>query len=237
MGTDFTAPLPIPKVKPKRDTSHRTKLVVPNSERQLELAWTEAMPHEDTLTEDRILPASDTLDAQRGEGPAGAEILPRRAYPLAYDPDGPAGPALALLNSAKEESVQAITDCQEGDIESVGSRINVIAALMAKAYPHTAFNPALGAIVSFLRRATLMVDATQLGLHDLMELAKATRVLADNPLLSLESSADLIIGLEEQDWTGADPNVAALVSALFGIQSEESPDISLEQKQEKSILD
>jgi hypothetical protein len=235
MNTDSTQPSVAPKVKPARELSYRTKIVANNNERQLELNWTEATPHH--AGEFEVVPAAANSDGfEKNDDVVFTEELPRRAYPHAYDPEGVSGPALALLSDADVEAAQAVTAYNEGDIDSVASRVSMVAALMAKAYPHTAFNAALGAAVSFIRRATLLMDTSQLSMPDLMALAKATRVLAGNPLLSLEQSADLVIEMEEQDWQGADQNVADFVNALFDADRALDGDEVTTEKQVKDIV-
>jgi hypothetical protein len=218
-SSDRTAPLPLPKRK-RQGASYRTNLVTISNEKQLQLDWTGSnVP--DVEAEDLV------ADSAHEEVPfADAAVTPsahdvtRRAYPLAYDPQGPAGPALALLTEV-DELARSITDAySEGDIGTFGSRLAMIAALLAKAYPHTGFNPALGAAVSFLRRATLLADASQCGFEEIMALSKAARHIAENPLIPLEDSTDLVIELEAHGWVGADPEIEALAKALFG----ESPE-------------
>jgi hypothetical protein len=235
MSPESTAPLPLPRNK-KRDSSLRTSLLVPKNERQLELAWTEAPPHDEELVAELEIPAKALDQAIQEKLTNIADEVPRRAYPLAFDPEGPAGSALALLTQTRDQAAQAVNAYGDGDIDSTVSRIAVIAALMSRAYPHTEFNPALGAAVSFIRRATLSADATEISLTELMALAKATRQLAANPLISLDESVDLITELEDQHWVGAAPHIAALVSALFG--GEQVPNQSTTQatEQEKSTL-
>jgi hypothetical protein len=111
-----------------------------------------------------------------------------------------------------------------------------MAALMAKIYPHTSFNPALGAAVSFLRRATLLADVSTLSMDALMGLSKATRILAERPLISLDASSDLVLELEEQGWVGADPHVAAFVGALFA-EAQEAQSVRAEPLKEKRAVE
>jgi len=216
-SADPTLPSSLPKQK-RRYARHRTRFVTTSAEKQLELPWTQIDVYEPEAPEPEKEPSAresaEAAVAPRTE--ASAHEIARRAYPLAYDPEGPAGPVLKLLNEV-QELTQSITEAySEADMVTVGSRLPVIAAVLGEAYPHTAFNPPLGSAVSFLRRATLLASAEQCGLEELMGLAKAARHIAENPLISLDDAAELIMQLEAQGWVGADPDVAEFVSALFG---------------------
>jgi len=216
-AADPTLPPDVPR-PPKRYVRHRTRLVVTPNENQLELPWTPASEFEpDTLEPEREPNALEGVHLIEEFRPhPTAHELAKRAYPHAYDPEGPAGPALKLLNEI-QELAQSMTEAySDGDMVTVGSRLAVIAAVLGKVYPHTAFNPALGSAVSFLRRATLLAGADQCGFEELMGLAKAARRLAETPLMSLDDAAELILQLEAQGWVGADPDVKQFVTALFG---------------------
>jgi hypothetical protein len=222
-AADPTVPLDIPKAR-RRYIPHRTRLVTRSNERQLELQWTEVNNYQAEAAEpEKEPPATEQTEVavEARPEPSACEIA-KRAYPLAYDPEGPAGSALRLLNEV-QQLTQSMTDAYgEGDLATVGSRLTVAAGVLGKAYPHTAFNPALGSTVSFLRRATLLASADQCGFEELMGLAKAARHIAENPLISLDDAAEVVMQLEAQGWTGADPDVAKFVSALFGEEEEVS---------------
>jgi hypothetical protein len=212
---DPTAALQIPRRR-RRQPSYRTSVVTTSNEQQLQLDWTEAKVDEPEAAEVVHEPTSEELPAVVPAAAPTPLDVTKRAYPLAYDPEGPAGPALELLNQVNELASSITQAYSEGDMATIGSRLAMIAALLANAYPYTAFNPALGAAVSFLRRATLLADVSQCGFEELMALAKAGRVLAENPLISLDESTDLVMELEGQGWVGADPDVVQFVAALFG---------------------
>ncbi|MFN0313484.1 MAG: hypothetical protein ACKVQA_00365 [Burkholderiales bacterium] len=212
---DPTAPVALPKRR-RRTTSYRTNLVTKSNEQQLELQWTEVNVHAPEVLDVVEEHTPEEMPVAEAAVTLGPQDVNRRAYPLAYDPEGPAGPALSLLGEVRDLAASIVDAYSDSDMATVGSRLAMSAALLSKAYPHTAFNPALGAVVSFLRRATLIADVTQCGLEELMALAKAARHLAENPLISLDDSAELVIELEGQGWAGADSDIAKFVSAVFG---------------------
>lgn len=183
---------------------------------QLAQPWTgiefEHVHYESGLMSKRITTVESTVVQTTQQLHA---IEPQRVYPHAYDPSGITGPSLTLLNSAAEEASVATSEYSDGNLEGVASRMNFIAVLTAKAYPHTAFNPSLGATVSFIRRATLSADPSELTFPALMGLTKAIKKLANTPLLSLDDAAEIIDMLEGQGWRGEHHAVAQFVNALL----------------------
>lgn len=150
--SNWTEPLQIGNTRrPRRGRDVGTESVAP--ERQLELSWTEPSVDEHTDDEDLDESRGHSTSIDDGDRQQAATVLARRAYPLAYDTEGPAAPAMSILAAAANEGEKLIAAYHAADVQDVGSRLSIIAALMMKAYPHTAFNPALGATVSFVRRA------------------------------------------------------------------------------------
>lgn len=219
----FTTGLPAPTIRLQSKSNHSTPIDHFGSSSQLELSWTGG-DLEDKLSDETVVLETTESVAQSAE----AAPLIRRAYPLVFDDDSPFAPVLLTLSSAVQESAKAIENYSDGDLEGVGSRLAFIAALMSQAHPHTEFNPALGAMVSFVRRATLFANSTEVNLPQLMSLAKAIRQVHENPLISLDYATDLIDELKAQSWIGANPAVAEFVSALFE-ENQDSNSNSVEE--------
>lgn len=198
---------------PIRKSHYRTSLGTGTDDRQMEFNWTDAqtnLTHE--VKEEKKVSPSEVSRAN----------LARRAYPLAYDPNGPHGDALNLLETASKEASRMVESYNDADLATVGSSLAAIAALMSKCYPLTSFNPALGAIVSFIRRATLVHASDQVNLPQLMALSRSLQKLSEMPLISLNDSADLVDELERHQWKGQSKAISDFLAALFG---EESSDI------------
>lgn len=211
----FTTGLPAPKARPHSKLNYRTPIDHFGSSAQMELTWTGG-DLEDELVQQMSALKKEDADAQTlGDAP-----LNRRAYPSVFDADSPSAPALLILSNAVQETVKAIDCYSDSDLEGVGNRLDVIAALMSQAHSNAGFNPALGAMVSFIRRAALFASPTEVSLPQLMSLAKVIRRMHEDPLISLDSATDFIDELKTQNWIGANPAIAALVSALF----QEDPD-------------
>lgn len=209
----------------------RTKVVRPRNEQQLELPWTVSVPAQPEVDTSALRETSE--EGRQPGTPAAPVIEPiaRRAYPHAYDPEGPAGAAVAILREARDEATRAVELFTGGDQEGAASRISLLAGMMAQAYPHTAFNPALGAAVSFIRRATLLADPWRFTTDSLMSLARANRLLSENPLISLDASTDCVIDLERHGWLGEDGNVAAFVRSLITEQEAQEQKLIAEKQQ------
>lgn len=211
----FTTGLPAPTARPHSKLSYRTPIDHFGSSAQMELTWTGG-DLDDELVQQVSVPKNEDAHIQ----PLGGAHLIRRAYPSVFDADSPSAPALLILSSAVQETVKAIDCYSDSDLEGVGTRLDIIAALMSQAHSDAGFNPALGAMVSFIRRAALFASPTEVNLPQLMSLAKVIRRMHEDPLISLDSATDFIDELKTQNWVGANPAIAALVSALF----QEAPD-------------
>jgi len=133
-----------------------------------------------------------------------------------HDADGPSARAISAVTSAFQEAQKAQAEFGDSDLISVANRLSAVAVILASAYPHTRFSAPFAALVSFLRRACLLVKSEEVSLPQLMTLTKALRSLADAPLLTLTEAAELEIALEAEGWKGNDAAVQAFVDALLG---------------------
>ena len=93
--------------------------------------------------------------------------------------------------------------------------------LAAQLYPHTAFNPALGAVVSFVRRATLSADPNEMSLPGVMALGKSIHTILNAPLIALDEAVDVIELLEKNGWKGEHKAVDEFVKALLKLNEGE----------------
>ncbi|BCZ78514.1 hypothetical protein PTKU64_21890 [Paraburkholderia terrae] len=146
---------------------------------------------------------------------------PEQVYPHLFDPQGASGQALAIVDGALEDARSALKSFGDSDLESVGSRLAQVAAAMQMAHKLTSFNEDFGAVISFIRRATLTADATEVSRAMLNALVSALGSLKKAPALDLEDAGSLVDGLEDSGWRGEHPVVDALMAVLFPDESAE----------------
>lgn len=155
---------------------------------------------------------SDNASAQDYVGRVG--LLPvERIYPHVFD-DDKAGQALIYLRAAIDDAKGAIDAFGEPDIPAVDSRLSQIAVLMGKTHPLTVFNESFGAVVSFVRRATLAASSTELSRSALNSLVHVLELSASNPMLDLDEATDLIEKLASEGWKGEHQLASELLMAL-----------------------
>jgi hypothetical protein len=140
-----------------------------------------------------------------------------------YEADAQTGVALSLVGRAKTEIESAVDAYLAGDIEEVSSRLGLVATNTAAAHRSTHFNEAFGAVVSFVRRATLAANVVDIELQQLMQLSKALNALHADPMLTLDSATDLVESLEKVGWHGQHVAVSELVASLIGELPDSSP--------------
>jgi hypothetical protein len=137
--------------------------------------------------------------------------LGARAYPHIVEV---AQPAFILMQRALEDARLALDSYDDGDIEGVASRLSAIAAQCAKAHPSTEFNESFGAVVSFVRRAAIAADASQITRVAVNRLIHALKQLTDDPMIDLAAAGDLISSLTDDGWHGEYEAVDRLLSLL-----------------------
>ncbi|NMF99690.1 hypothetical protein GPA27_20130 [Aromatoleum toluolicum] len=139
-----------------------------------------------------------------------------RVYPQLFDDEGPAGQARTLIVRALNDARLALDAFGEADLDSIGSRLAAIAALMAEAHRLTYFNESLGAVVSFIRRATLVANSADTSRPALNALMHVLKSLSENPAIDLEDAGELIDILSHEGWCGEHELGAMLIAAVLG---------------------
>lgn len=138
-----------------------------------------------------------------------------RAYPHLYDQAEDAGQAQVLIESAIKDAHAALNAFDDTDFEEVSSRFATIAATLGEAHRHTRFNESFGAVVSYVRRATLTADALQTSREELNTLVMTLASLQRNPAIDMDDAGELVERLSAAGWNGEHAAVEALVAALF----------------------
>lgn len=154
-----------------------------------------------------------------------AEALPvERMYPHVFDENIKTGQAIIYLRNALDDVNVAIDAFGEPDFGAVGTRLTQIAVTMGKAHALTDFNESLGAVVSFIRRATLAVSNDELSRSALNSLAHVLGFMATNPMMDLDEASDLVDKLSNDGWRGEHRLANELIMALVdssGLPSDE----------------
>jgi len=103
----------------------------------------------------------------------------------------------------------------EPDLHAVGGSLAQLASALSTAYPLTEFNPSLGGVVAFVRRAVLAAPITDISRSGLNALQFVLRGICDNPMLDLDDAADAIDRLEREGWRGENEIADKIVAALL----------------------
>lgn len=149
-----------------------------------------------------------------------------RVYPHVFDESIKAGQAIAYLRIAINDANVAIDAFGEPDMETVLTRLTQIAAAMGKAHSLTDFNECLGAVVSYIRRATLAVSNEELTRSALNSLIHVLGLMAANPMMDLDEAGDLVDKLSNDGWKGEHGFVNELILALV-----DSSDLTADEMQ------
>ncbi len=144
------------------------------------------------------------------------ETLPiDRIYPHLFDESTTEGQVRIHIGGALKDAQRALNAFGELDYELIGSSLACIASGMAQAHKNTTFNESLGAVVSFIRRATLIASSAEISRSELNALVLVLRAIDKNPMVDIEEAAELIDQLEGHGWVGNHDVTDALISALF----------------------
>ncbi|MDR5830110.1 hypothetical protein P9250_19745 [Caballeronia sp. LP006] len=139
---------------------------------------------------------------------------PEQVYPHLFDPKETAGQALDLVGGALDDARDALIAFGESDLQAVGSRLAQIAVAMQKAHKLTTFNEDFGAVVSFIRRASLMADPVEVTRPMLNAQVQVLVALKKSPAIDLDDASEMVDRLEDAGWRGEHPAVEAILAAL-----------------------
>lgn len=138
-----------------------------------------------------------------------------RVYPHLFDDAGPANQARIFIRKAIRDVQHALESYGEADLESVGSRLMLVATAMSGAHPLTDFNESLGAVVSYIRRAMLAASSTDIQRSALNALVHVLQSVDANPMLDLDEASDLLDQLTSEGWHGEHKALNELIAALL----------------------
>lgn len=138
-----------------------------------------------------------------------------KLYPHLFDEETEAGAVIACMRNALRDAELALDAYDDNDFQELSTRIFQIAAAMKKASPLTTFNESLGAVVSYIRRATLAIDIVDISRSALNALIQALHSIIDNPMLDLDDASDLVDNLSDHHWNGDHQGARRLVAVLL----------------------
>jgi hypothetical protein len=144
-----------------------------------------------------------------------ATVSASTAYPHLFDVTEAAGRAMQFVSQALADAKGSLENFGDGDLSAVQTKLGLIAAQLAAAYPLVDFNRDFANVLAFIRRSTLSVSATEVDREMLNALVSALRTLIDSPTISLMDAAKLTQTLEGQRWSGSHKAVDALLRVLL----------------------
>jgi hypothetical protein len=144
-----------------------------------------------------------------------------RSYPHIFDKQQPSHEAINLVSHAVTYASDALDAFGTPDIETVSTKLKLIAVTMKAAYEAADFNRSFASALSFIRRSTLIMPFEDVTRQALNALILVLKNLQSNPMLDLMASAELINNLEESGWKGDSEALTNLLSALLPQQENE----------------
>jgi len=139
----------------------------------------------------------------------------KRIYPHVFDDEVISGQARVNLLSALDDARLALEAFGEADIQSISTRLTLIATTMSNTHRATEFNESLGAVVSFLRRSMLTASAAEITRPALNALVHVIQHLSNNPMIDLDEAAEMVDKLSTEGWQGEEGFADALISTLL----------------------
>ncbi len=152
---------------------------------------------------------------EEGDPTSQTTISASTAYPHLFDVTETAGRAMQFVSQALADAKGSLESFGEGDLSAVQTKLGLIAAQLAAAYPFVDFNRDFANVLAYIRRSTLSISATEVDREMLNALVSALRTLIDSPTISLMDAAKLTQTLEGQRWNGSHKAVDALLKALL----------------------
>jgi len=150
-----------------------------------------------------------------------------RIYPQMFDAEAPAGQSLTFIHNAFNDAQSALEAFSSPDLQTVASRLTQIASTMARIHPLTEFNESFGAVVSFIRRATLIASPLEVSRPGLNSLVQVLRSLYSNPMMDLDEASDLVDELKSSGWHGEHGVAETLIAELLNESDDEPEEVQV----------
>lgn len=163
------------------------------------------------------------------EGQLTENVSIERIYPHTFDVDEAEGQARMHIVRALDDAQRALECFGDADLESMCSRLTLVAATMSKAHEVIEFNESLGAVVSFVRRAILASSSEDVTRPALNSLVNTLQTVSANPMIDLDEACDLTEQLANEGWRGEHGVASALIAAMLdSLSSEEGAEVQKE---------
>ena len=143
-----------------------------------------------------------------------------RIYPHIFDENTDAGSMLVLVRNALSDAESALESYAVPDLQGVTTYLTNVSNLMRESHRFADFNRSLGALLSFLRRATLVTPIENINRSALNALVSSLQSIASNPMLDLDDASILIERLLNDGWKGELESVDLLIAEILSTLDE-----------------
>lgn len=159
---------------------------------------------------------NSTVDPINKSQPSHSKSIPvERIYPHVFDENEETGQAVVNIKIALSDAKLALESYSEADIANINTRLTLIATTMSNTHELTKFNESLGAVVSYIRRATLNTPTDEINLPSLNGLVHVLLTISKNPMIDLSEASELIDKLSDEGWKGEYGFAETLLAAFF----------------------
>ena len=139
-----------------------------------------------------------------------------KIYPHIFDEETQTGQVVGYIGSALNDAKSALDAFDDSDFQTINTRVTQIATTMSKAYPLTTFNESLGIVISYIRRAALLISVADLSRAALNTQVQALQSIFDNPMIDLDDASDIVDNLSNYGWNGEHQITSQLIPLLLG---------------------
>jgi hypothetical protein len=144
------------------------------------------------------------------------KIIPvDRIYPHIFDENTDAGSMLILVRNAHNDAELALESFAAPDLQGVATYLTSVSNLIRESHRYAEFNRSLGALLSFLRRATLVTPIESINRSALNALVSSLHSITSNPMLDLDDASMLIEQLLNEGWMGELESVEQLIADVL----------------------
>lgn len=159
---------------------------------------------------------NSTIDPLNKSQSSQSKSIPvERIYPHVFDENEDTGQAIVNIKIALSDAKLALESYSEADIANINTRLTLIATTMSNTHELTKFNESLGAVVSYIRRATLNTPTDEINLPSLNGLVHVLLTISKNPMIDLNEASELIDKLSDEGWKGDYGFAETLLAAFF----------------------
>jgi hypothetical protein len=138
-----------------------------------------------------------------------------RIYPHIFDESTDAGAMLVLVRKALNDAESALETFSTPDLQGTTTYLTNVSISMRESHRFADFNRSLGALLSFIRRATLVTPIDNINRSALNTLVSSLHLISSNPMLDLDDVSMLIEQLLNEGWMGELESVEQLIADVL----------------------